>query len=342
MSSQRERRIAVGIILGTLALTALFLAQGTTRLVAAATLGPDEEATPVATGPARGPGARTSIRQRKNADPILKKNIFDSESGDLTAVPQDDLATGAEPEEPAPVRWPDDPADVQVCSGGTRLVATIVAPSFPEWSFAAVADGATQAMLYRTGMEVGGKTLVGIQGDLVYMAPPTGTVCKLQMFRPGAPPAAAPADAAEEEDEESRRAKRLAARRARRGEKEGPISDEELDQGIQKVSDNEYNIDRSLVNKILENQAELMRSARIIPHEQGGRVVGVKLYGIRRTSVLGKLGVQNGDMLRNINGFDMASPDSALEAYTKLRNADHLTVAVVRRGNPMTIDYNIQ
>ena len=85
-----------------------------------------------------------------------------------------------------------------------------------------------------------------------------------------------------------------------------------------------------------------MRTARIIPHEENGRTVGVKLYGIRRNSLLGRLGLQNGDMLRTINGYDMTSPDSALEAYSRLRGANNLSVNVVRRGNPMALEYNIQ
>jgi general secretion pathway protein C len=47
-------------------------------------------------------------------------------------------------------------------------------------------------------------------------------------------------------------------------------------------------------------------------------------------------------MLRTINGYDMSSPDSALEAYARLRTADHLTLSIVRRGQPTTIDYNIR
>jgi general secretion pathway protein C len=74
-----------------------------------------------------------------------------------------------------------------------------------------------------------------------------------------------------------------------------------------------------------------------VPQEKSG----AKLYGIQRGSLLGKLGIQNGDTLRTINGFDMSSPDSALEAYVKLRGASQLSVALVRRGAPVTIEYQI-
>ncbi len=130
--------------------------------------------------------------------------------------------------------------------------------------------------------------------------------------------------------------------RPERPSREGSISSSDLETGITRNSDSNFTIQRGLVDQILQNQAELMRTARIIPHEENGRVVGVKMYGIRRNSLLGRLGVQNGDMLRTINGYDMSSPDSALEAYARLRTADHLTLSIVRRGSPATIDYNIQ
>ena len=122
----------------------------------------------------------------------------------------------------------------------------------------------------------------------------------------------------------------------------GGISEAELNQNINAVSETKFAVPRTFVDKILQNQGEIMRSARIVPHEENGQVVGVKLYGIRRNSLLGKLGLQNGDLLRTINGFEMSSPDTALEAYSRLRSASNLSVAVTRRGRPMNIDYDIQ
>ncbi len=108
------------------------------------------------------------------------------------------------------------------------------------------------------------------------------------------------------------------------------------------MSANEFNIDRGVVDKILENQAELMRQARIVPVQENGKVVGINLFGVRPDTLLGKLGMENGDRLQTINGFDMASPEKALEAYARLRQADHLTVQVNRRGQNMNLDYNIK
>lgn len=103
-------------------------------------------------------------------------------------------------------------------------------------------------------------------------------------------------------------------------------------QGIREVSESEVLITRAAFDAALANQASLMRLARVIPHQENGRVVSVRIYGIRRTSLLGRLGFRNGDGLRRVNGYDMTSPESALEAYARLRTADELHVDLVRRG----------
>ena len=108
------------------------------------------------------------------------------------------------------------------------------------------------------------------------------------------------------------------------------------------MSETKFTVQKTFVDKILQNQAAIMSSARIVPHEENGQVVGVKMYGIRRNSLLGKLGMQNGDLLRTINGFEMSSPDTALEAYARLRSASNLSVAVVRRGQAMNLQYDMQ
>jgi general secretion pathway protein C len=52
--------------------------------------------------------------------------------------------------------------------------------------------------------------------------------------------------------------------------------------------------------------------------------------------------MENQDRLQTINGFDMSSPEKALEAYARLRTADKLTVQINRGGKNMNLDYNIK
>src|ERR1700753_1265073 len=153
-------------------------------------------------------------------------------------------------------------------------------------------------------------------------------LCQARMFKPPAPPGAPSAPPPP-----------VASTPPPAGG--GGVSDD-IKNGIRKKSATEFDIDRGVVDKILENQADLMRQARISPETENGKIVGIRLFGVRPDTLLGTLGMENADRLEKINGFDMASPEKALEAYARLRTADHLTVSVNRKGAPMNLDFNIK
>lgn len=115
-----------------------------------------------------------------------------------------------------------------------------------------------------------------------------------------------------------------------------------IDNGVKKISENNYEIDKSLVEKALANPMALAKGARVVPAVKNGKPDGFKLYAIRPSSVYSKLGLTNGDTLQAINGFELTSADKALEVYTKLREATQLEVEITRRGKPMTLKYSIR
>jgi general secretion pathway protein C len=115
-----------------------------------------------------------------------------------------------------------------------------------------------------------------------------------------------------------------------------------LAQGVRKLGDTKWEIQRSALNKVLGNTTLLARSARIVPSVRNGQPNGFKLYAIRPGSIYSLIGMQNGDTIHEINGHQMNTPDKALEVYTKVRNASHLSISFTRRGKPRTHDYTIR
>jgi general secretion pathway protein C len=115
-----------------------------------------------------------------------------------------------------------------------------------------------------------------------------------------------------------------------------------IDSGIKKIDDTTYEIDKSLVDKVLANPMGVAKGARVVPAVQNGKPNGFKLYAIRPSSVYAKLGLTNGDTLSAINGMELTTADKALEVYTKLREATSLEVEIQRRGKPMTLKYSIR
>jgi general secretion pathway protein C len=326
-TSSRTSRLMILIVLATLGATAFFAAQGVGTLGAGIFLPLDAHA--LAPPPPAEP--RPQPRQAVSPNDLLAQNIFDHQTGPLWPPRLEAMEEQEETAEDIEMmEWVDGMELPALCDGSMRLVGTFVHYRDPEDSFATITDSTGSALLYREGMEVDERSILAVRRNFAVLRPATGELCSLRMFdeAPRVATSAAPTPRAE---------RPTRSRPLRSG-----LDPEELERGIQQVSDREYAIDRSLVDQLLANQAALMRTARVIPHEENGTVVGVKLYGIRRSSLLGRLGIQNGDMLRTINGYDMSAPDSALEAYARLRGADRITINFVRRGQAQTLDYNIR
>jgi general secretion pathway protein C len=113
-------------------------------------------------------------------------------------------------------------------------------------------------------------------------------------------------------------------------------------EGINKVSENEYAIEQKKIQWVQEHLNEVATDARIVPAFKDGKSDGFKLFSIRPGSVYQQIGLQNGDVIQKINGYEMNSPDKALEVYGKLRDARAITVQLERRGAPKTLTYQIR
>jgi S1-C subfamily serine protease len=118
--------------------------------------------------------------------------------------------------------------------------------------------------------------------------------------------------------------------------------DDDLADSIDKIDDTHATIPRATVDKILANPMGVAKGARVVPAIQNGKPHGFKLYAIRPSSLFSKLGFLNGDTIVAVNGYEITSPDKALEVYTKLRSVDQLTFDIERRGQPTMLTVTIR
>ncbi|MEM6790175.1 MAG: type II secretion system protein GspC [Myxococcota bacterium] len=307
------------VVLSLLATAAYFQASGIGQLIGTTVRG--TEATPAtATTP---PVVRGNTAS-KTGKPILARNPFDSVTGPLDgkpAAPEPREDEGNEQDAPVAETSDEDPK----CTFGK--VVLISASTDPAWSFAAIDDG-SGSKLRRQGDEVSGHTLQQVAWDTVWFTDTSDKSCKLKLGDEGPPRAKA--------KPKTRPRTRTSRRRNSRR-----LSDAQLKK-ISKVSETEYNVERSLVDELIQDQAALMKSARITPVKENGQIVGVKLRRVTDGTLLHSIGLRDGDQLRSINGFALTDPQKALEAYGRLQSASNLKVDVIRNGSPTTIELNIQ
>ncbi|HEU5055798.1 MAG TPA: type II secretion system protein GspC [Kofleriaceae bacterium] len=115
-----------------------------------------------------------------------------------------------------------------------------------------------------------------------------------------------------------------------------------VEAGVKKIDDTTFEIDRSLVDKVLANPTAVARGARVVPSVKNGQPNGFKLYAIRPSSVYAKIGLMNGDTIHAVNGFELTSLDKGLEVYTKVKESTNLSVSITRRGKPLNLSYSIK
>ena len=326
MATAANNRFRNVLLLTTLALCAFFCAQGATALFAAKVLKTEADATPP-------PSRRTlaTARGQRKRDPgiILKRNIFDSAQGDLTSAPIENPELPLEDLPAGDVETP--------CKGAMRLIGTVVLPGDLERSLAAIVGTDKKAGLHRGGADVEGSRIRAIHSDSVVLQS-TGGLCRLAMFE---------VEGAADKPKLTPAARKPT--KPKKAPKSGPLADRnaglteaEMSEGIEKVNDTNYNLSRSMLNKVLDNAGKIIGIAAVAPKMEGGQSIGMEIRGIRPDTLLTKLGIQNGDILESVNGQSLSSPDAALGAYTTLRTADKFTLSIRRGGQSMMVNYSLQ
>ena len=112
--------------------------------------------------------------------------------------------------------------------------------------------------------------------------------------------------------------------------------------GIKAVGENRWVIPRSVAEQARGNLNELLRQARMEPNIVAGRTEGFVVRMIRPKSLLDTLGIQRGDILMQVNGMPLDSPEKALQVFQQLREAKHLSIGLTRSGSPMNFEYEVE
>ncbi len=112
--------------------------------------------------------------------------------------------------------------------------------------------------------------------------------------------------------------------------------------GIRQLDDTTWVVTKATRDGWFAPEAPVTPCGRMVPFIREGRMVGIKLLGLRPTSPLPALGIRNGDVAINISGIPLISPDAALRAYDWVKTAPTVTVALERAGVPRGHTYRIE
>jgi len=115
-----------------------------------------------------------------------------------------------------------------------------------------------------------------------------------------------------------------------------------LGRGVRRLGSNRWTISREEMESAKANMSQLMTQVRIAPNFTEGKPDGFKLLSIKRGSLFDRLGLRNGDVVRQINGVPLDSPEKALEIYGQLESGQSVSVTILRRGREQSFTYELK
>lgn len=114
-------------------------------------------------------------------------------------------------------------------------------------------------------------------------------------------------------------------------------------EGIKRLSDTQFEVAQAEIDAVLNGGlATMAQDVRIVPYFEGGVSKGFKLYSIKPGSLLSKIGLMNGDVISKVNGYDINSPEKALQVYGLLKSEKNVSVDLTRNGQARSISYSIR
>ncbi len=113
-----------------------------------------------------------------------------------------------------------------------------------------------------------------------------------------------------------------------------PVTSEEPAPAVRALGGDRFEVSRAMVDEALES---LHAGARIVPAHRGNRVVGVRIVGVRAGSVAARLGLDDGDVVRAVNGLALDAPASAQTAWNHVQCGEEMAVTVEHRGALRTV-----
>ena len=101
-------------------------------------------------------------------------------------------------------------------------------------------------------------------------------------------------------------------------------------------------LDRREVEQAMNDLPKLLSQARAVPYLVNGAMNGFRLDYIAPASFYEKIGLQYGDILKQVNGVEIKDPATMLSLFQQLRNEHSVKLDVLRNNQRTTMLFDIR
>jgi general secretion pathway protein C len=101
-------------------------------------------------------------------------------------------------------------------------------------------------------------------------------------------------------------------------------------------------LDRREVEQAMNDLPKLLSQARAVPVLTNGAMTGFRMDYIAKSSFYEKIGLQYGDVLKQVNGVEIKDPGTMLSLFQQLRNENSVKLDVLRNNQRTTMVFDIR
>ena len=112
--------------------------------------------------------------------------------------------------------------------------------------------------------------------------------------------------------------------------------------GIVAVDKGTWKVAKTVVDSARKNFTALLQTARMVPQVKNGQTIGFKLIEMEKGSLLEQIGLKVGDLIVEVNQVKLNSPEKALQIFQQVREANNITLGLIRNGKPETFEYSFE
>jgi general secretion pathway protein C len=102
-----------------------------------------------------------------------------------------------------------------------------------------------------------------------------------------------------------------------------------------------YIVDEATVFNTIQRIPEIIKNVKIGPCFKDGKPSGIIINKLIPIDILKEIGVKEGDVIKNINGFTLNNPHQVFLAYNSLKEQKAITLNVIRDNRPLKLNYKI-
>jgi general secretion pathway protein C len=106
-----------------------------------------------------------------------------------------------------------------------------------------------------------------------------------------------------------------------------------------KRSGQTIDVPRAEADRAFANAECITEQARVVPFFEGQRVIGFQISDIKKGGVFAQLGLEDGDVIEQIAGTALSTPDATVRAYDDLKKAASADIVLKRKSRTVTLTW---